>query len=144
MATFHIRAVTVNEAATGKDIDLKTETTRIKLPTITDTVPWILVEEPHDHPFFFRTLCLYFTDKCLLCLQEITLAADMINIFTWHVCTYLSHNEEDQNICCSPNIVTIIRSKRMRLTGQKHKQGHEKCIVNVGWKFWREETTLET
>jgi hypothetical protein len=39
MATFHIRAVTVNDAATGKDIDLKTETTRIKLPTVTDTVP---------------------------------------------------------------------------------------------------------
>jgi hypothetical protein len=41
------------------------------------------------------------------------------------------HNEELDKLYASPNIMRMVKSRRMRWV--------EHCIQNFGWKTWREE-----
>jgi hypothetical protein len=53
------------------------------------------------------------------------------------------HNEELHNLYSSPNIIIIIKSKRMRWAGHVARKGEEKCI-EFWWETRRKETTRET
>jgi hypothetical protein len=41
------------------------------------------------------------------------------------------HNEELHNLYASPNVIMVINSGRMRLTGHVARMGDEKCVQNV-------------
>jgi len=47
------------------------------------------------------------------------------------------HNEELHNLYTSPNIIRVIKSRRMRLVRHVARMGE---MGNFGWKTWREET----
>jgi hypothetical protein len=38
------------------------------------------------------------------------------------------HNEEIHNLYCSPSIIRIIKSRRMRWTGHVARMGDEECM----------------
>jgi hypothetical protein len=42
------------------------------------------------------------------------------------------HNEELHNSYSSPNIIRIMKSRRMRWTGHVARMGEEECIYDVG------------
>jgi hypothetical protein len=54
------------------------------------------------------------------------------------------HNEELNDLYCSPNIVRVIKSKRMRWAGHVACMGEERCIQGSGGKTWGKETTRKT
>jgi len=55
------------------------------------------------------------------------------------------HNEELNNLCSSPNIVRVIKSRRMRWVGHVARMGEGKsCVQGFGGETWRKETTRET
>jgi hypothetical protein len=50
------------------------------------------------------------------------------------------HNEELHNLYCSPSIIRIIKSRRMRSVGHIARMGEE-CILDFGGKPGRKRTT---
>jgi hypothetical protein len=54
------------------------------------------------------------------------------------------HNEELHNLYSSPSIIRMIKSRRIRLTGQAARMGDEECVYNIGGKARRKETTRQT
>jgi hypothetical protein len=54
----------------------------------------------------------------------------------------IMHNDELHSLYSSPNIVKVIKSRRMRWEG--HAWGKEKCLQGFGWEAQREETTRKT
>jgi hypothetical protein len=55
------------------------------------------------------------------------------------------HNEELHNLYSSPNIIRMIKSRRMRWTGYVARMGkEEECIKDIGGKARRKETTWKT
>jgi hypothetical protein len=54
------------------------------------------------------------------------------------------HNEELHNLYCSPSIIGIIKSRRMRWAGHVARMGEEECIWDCNWKSGRKETTRKT
>ena len=54
------------------------------------------------------------------------------------------HNEELNDLYCSPNIVRVIKSRRMRWTGRVARMGEERVVQVLGGKAGRKETTVET
>jgi hypothetical protein len=55
------------------------------------------------------------------------------------------HNEERRNLYSSPNIIRVIKSRRMRWAGHVARMGaEEECIQNIGGKASRKETTRKT
>jgi hypothetical protein len=51
------------------------------------------------------------------------------------------HNDELHNLYSSPNIVRVIKSRRMRWAGHVARMGEGR---GVGWEARREETTGKT
>jgi hypothetical protein len=51
------------------------------------------------------------------------------------------HNEELHNLYASPNIIRVIKSRRMRWSGHVVRMGDEKYIQYLGWNIRREEAT---
>jgi hypothetical protein len=49
------------------------------------------------------------------------------------------HNEELHNLYAPPNIIGVIKSRRMRWTGNVARVRDQKCIQHFDWKTWREE-----
>jgi hypothetical protein len=45
------------------------------------------------------------------------------------------NNEELHNLNTSPNIIRVIRSRRMRWGACSIHERDEKCIQNFGWKI---------
>jgi hypothetical protein len=43
-------------------------------------------------------------------------------------------NEKLRNLYCSPNIIRVIKSRRMKCVGNA---AYEKCIQNFGWNTWK-------
>jgi len=41
------------------------------------------------------------------------------------------HNEELNNLYCSPNIVRVIKSRRMRWAGHVARMGERRCVFRV-------------
>jgi hypothetical protein len=41
------------------------------------------------------------------------------------------HNEELNDLCCSPNIVRVIKSRRMRWAGHISRMKERSCIYSV-------------
>jgi len=41
------------------------------------------------------------------------------------------HNEELNDLYCSPNIVRVIKSRRMRWAGHVARMGEERCVYRV-------------
>ena len=41
------------------------------------------------------------------------------------------HNEELNDLCSSPNIVRVTKSRRMRLAGHVERVGERRCIYSV-------------
>jgi hypothetical protein len=55
------------------------------------------------------------------------------------------HNEELQNLYSLPNMITTIKSGRIRWTGNIARMGREgECIQGSGGKARRKETTRKT
>jgi hypothetical protein len=44
------------------------------------------------------------------------------------------HNEELLNLHCSPNIIRVVKSRRLRWAGHVASKGDEKCVQYFGWK----------
>jgi hypothetical protein len=42
------------------------------------------------------------------------------------------HNEELNDLYCSPNIIGMIKSRKMRCTGHVARMGEEKCLQGFG------------
>jgi hypothetical protein len=59
------------------------------------------------------------------------------------VCRKL-HNEELHNLYSSPNIIRMIKSRRMRWEGHVVRMGEEECIYDIGGNARRKETTRKT
>ena len=53
------------------------------------------------------------------------------------------HNEELNDLYCSPNIVQVIKSRRMRRACSTYGGG-ERHVQGFGGETWRKETTGET
>ena len=54
------------------------------------------------------------------------------------------HNEEVNDLYCSPNIVRMIKSRRMRWAGHVARMGgEERCIQGFGGETRRERDHLE-
>jgi hypothetical protein len=54
------------------------------------------------------------------------------------------HNEELHNLYASPNIVRVIKSRRMRRTENVARSGREwNCMQYFGWKTCRERDHSE-
>jgi hypothetical protein len=51
------------------------------------------------------------------------------------------HNDELHSLYPSPNIVRVIKSRRMRWAGHG---GRERCLQGFGWVARRQETTGKT
>ena len=54
------------------------------------------------------------------------------------------HNEELNDLYSSPNIVRVIKSRRMRWAGYVARMGEERGVIGSWWGNWREGTTGET
>jgi hypothetical protein len=54
------------------------------------------------------------------------------------------HNEELNNLYSSPNIIRMIKSRRMRWAGHVARMGEEECIGNIGGEVRKKETTRTT
>jgi hypothetical protein len=55
------------------------------------------------------------------------------------------HNEELQNLCSSPSIIRMIKSRRMKWVGHVARFGVEdECIWEIGGKARRKETTRKS
>jgi len=48
------------------------------------------------------------------------------------------HNEELNDLYSSPNIVRVIKSRRMRLAGHVARVGEERGRIGSWWGNWRE------
>jgi hypothetical protein len=53
------------------------------------------------------------------------------------------HNDELHSLYSSPNVVKVIKSRRMRWAGHVTRMG-ERCLQGFGWKARREATTGKT
>jgi hypothetical protein len=53
------------------------------------------------------------------------------------------HNDELHSLYSSPNIVRVIKSRRMRWAGHVARMG-ERCLQGFGWEARRQETTGKT
>jgi hypothetical protein len=51
------------------------------------------------------------------------------------------HNDELHNLYSSPNIVKVIKSRRLRWAGHVAHIGEGRCLQRFGWEARREETT---
>ena len=59
--------------------------------------------------------------------------------------SYLLHTEELNDLYCSPNIVRVIKSRRMRWAGHVARMGEEREVYRVlGGETGGKETTGET
>jgi hypothetical protein len=55
------------------------------------------------------------------------------------------HSDELHSLYSSPNIVRVIKSRRMMwVGGMWHAWGGERCFQGFGWEARREETTGKT
>jgi hypothetical protein len=54
------------------------------------------------------------------------------------------HNEELHNLYCSPSIIRMIKSRRIRVAGHVERWGEEECVWDIGGKARRKETTRKT
>jgi hypothetical protein len=54
------------------------------------------------------------------------------------------HNEKLHNLYSSPNIIRMIKSRRMRRTGRVARMGEKRNIQDIGGKARRKETTRKT
>jgi hypothetical protein len=54
------------------------------------------------------------------------------------------HNEELHNFYSSPNIIRMLKSRRMRWAGHVGRMEEEECIYDIGGKARRKETTWKT
>jgi len=54
------------------------------------------------------------------------------------------HNEELNDLYSSPNIVRVIKSRRMRWAGYVARMGEERRCIGSCWGNRRERTTRET
>ena len=48
------------------------------------------------------------------------------------------HKEELNDLYCSPNIVRVIKSRRMRWAGHVARMGEERGRIGSWWGSWRE------
>jgi len=53
------------------------------------------------------------------------------------------HNEELNDLYCSPNIVRVIKSRRMRWAGHEARMGRREACAGFWWGNARKETTGE-
>jgi hypothetical protein len=51
------------------------------------------------------------------------------------------HSEELNNLYCSPNIVRVMKSRRMRWAGHVARRGEERRVQGFGEETSRKETT---
>ena len=54
------------------------------------------------------------------------------------------HNEELNDLYCSPNIVRVMKSRRMRLAGHVARMGGGEEYTGFWWGNLREESTFDT
>jgi hypothetical protein len=54
------------------------------------------------------------------------------------------HNDELHNLYSSPNIVRVIKSRRMRWAGHVASMGGQRCLQGFSWEARRQETTGKT
>jgi hypothetical protein len=54
------------------------------------------------------------------------------------------HNEELYDLYCSPNIIRVIKSRKMRWTGHVAHMGEEKCLQGFGGDTWGEKISWKT
>jgi hypothetical protein len=53
------------------------------------------------------------------------------------------HNDELHSLYSSPNIVKVIKSRRMRWAGYVTRGGRERCLQSFGWEVRRERDHWE-
>jgi hypothetical protein len=55
------------------------------------------------------------------------------------------HNDELHSLYSSPNIVRVIKERRMRWAGHVTRMGEgRECLQGLGWEARRQETTGKT
>jgi hypothetical protein len=54
------------------------------------------------------------------------------------------HNEELHNLCSSPNIIRMTKSRRMRWAGHVPRMGRQGMYIGYWWKSQKERTTRKT
>jgi hypothetical protein len=54
------------------------------------------------------------------------------------------HNDELHSLYSSPNIVRVIKSRRMRWAEHVARMGRGRCLQGFGWEARRQETTGKT
>jgi hypothetical protein len=54
------------------------------------------------------------------------------------------HNDELHNLYSSPNIVRVIKSRKMRWAGHVARMRGERCLQVFGWESRKWETTGKT
>jgi hypothetical protein len=54
------------------------------------------------------------------------------------------HKEELHNLSCSPSIIRIIKSRRVRWAGHVARMGEKERIYDYGGKAGRKDTTRKT
>jgi hypothetical protein len=53
------------------------------------------------------------------------------------------HNDKLHNLYFSPNIVRVIKSRRMRWAGHVARMGRREAFTGFGWEARREETIVK-
>jgi hypothetical protein len=53
-------------------------------------------------------------------------------------------NDELHSLYSSPNIVRVIKPRRMRWVGHVARMGGERCLLDFGWEARKQETTGKT
>jgi hypothetical protein len=54
------------------------------------------------------------------------------------------HNEELHNVYCSPSIIRMIKSRRMRWARHVAQMGRRGMDIGFRWETRRKETTMKT
>jgi hypothetical protein len=54
------------------------------------------------------------------------------------------YNDELRSLCSSPNIIRVIKSRRMRWAGHMARMGRGEVFQGFGWEARRQETTGKT
>jgi hypothetical protein len=90
------------------------------------------------------------TNQVIIKLRKVTYSLAMTRRTHGEIKAYIRqvwrklHSDELHGLYSSPNIVRMIKSRRMRWEGHVARMGGERCLQSFGWEARRQETTGKT